>query len=107
MRLSALSNLKYFAQGAGAILVSCICTKIIWEKNSATTAAESETFLGSEALGCSDDEERSDNEQENSQGGPPKRRGEEVSRVGERARRNRDGNDEEASLGGSLVDKQQ
>jgi hypothetical protein len=52
MRLSALSNLKYFAQGAGATLVSCICTKIIWEKNSATTAAESETFLGSDALGC-------------------------------------------------------
>ena len=51
MRLSALSNLKYFAQGAGAILVSCICTKIIWGKNSATTAAESETFLGSDALG--------------------------------------------------------
>jgi hypothetical protein len=51
MRLSALSNLKYFAQGAGATLVSCICTKIIWEKNSATTAAESETFLGSDALG--------------------------------------------------------
>jgi hypothetical protein len=49
---SALSNLKYFAQGAGAILVSCICTKIIWEKNSTTTAAESETFLGSDALGC-------------------------------------------------------
>ncbi len=51
----------------------------------------------------SDDEERSDNEQENSQGGPPKRRGEEV-RVKERARRNRDGNDEEASLRGSMVD---
>jgi|LakMenEpi03Aug12_release.lakeMendotaPanAssembly.Ray.scaffolds.fasta_scaffold146971_2 hypothetical protein len=50
----------------------------------------------------SDDEERSDNEQEISQGGPPKRRGEEVSRVvGERARRIRDGNEEEASPGGS------
>ena len=54
---------------------------------------------------CSDDEEGSDYDQEDSQGGRPNRRGEEV-RVRERgaARRNQDGNDEEASQEGSRVD---
>jgi hypothetical protein len=54
---------------------------------------------------CSDDEEGSDYDQEDSQGGRPNRRGEEV-RVRERgaARPNQHGNDEEASLEGSRVD---